>query len=723
MAAKEVKKTTTNLTCPICYQLFKNPKYLPCYHSYCEECLEKMVVQSKITCPECRQEAVVPVGGVKELANNFFINRMVDELVLQRKVEGEEEVKCDECDEDEPVVSYCPECNMFLCHVCNDFHKCSKRFCGHGVVLLTELRTNKDVPLQAKTVAAICKEHDIELLFYCETCEQLVCMYCTVKDHNGHNHDTVKKMAGKHRQELKEIIAPVEEMITSLSEAHDNIDKIKVKIRQQGEEVNKKIDQHYGELVQKLMEQKEQLKQQVHDTVSQKEKAVTTQLEEVENVQAEMLSMKELKDAVEKSSDQESLSAKKLVINRMQQLTDKYKKLNTQPVQSAAMEYVSSKDPIPQFGQLLTQFEVINLPNQVTRGQRVKCTIITKYSTGHPCFTEGSQVFVQVQSSTGEVTATHNNDGSYTASFVAQQIGEIKILVSVNGHQVKGSPHSVVVLNNYTALNKPRKIVNNDGQIGYPWGIAFCKNGMWAVADLTNHCIHIFDDQDQLVRTFGSKGSSEGQLYCPRGIKFQNDHLFVADYWNHRIQKFDINGKYLLQFSANKTKYDELEYPTGITTHNDKVYVADTGNNCISVFQSNGHFCHTIGEQHLKYPCDVVVTNNNQLFVVDYDSHCICTFTVEGHFINKFGTKGSDRGQLYYPRCLAVDANGFILVTDFGNCRVSIFDKHGNCVHQFGSCGSDGGQFYLHSGIALSPNGDIYVSDGNNKRVQIFSTL
>jgi len=142
--------------------------------------------------------------------------------------------------------------------------------------------------------------------------------------------------------------------------------------------VNKKIDQHYDELVQRLMEQKEQLKQQGHDTVSQKDKAMTThvQLEEVEYVQAEISGMKELKDAVEKSSDQEALFAKKQVIDRMQQLTDKYKKLNTQPVQSATMEYVSSKDPIPQFGQLLTQFEVINIPNQVTRGQRVEFTII-----------------------------------------------------------------------------------------------------------------------------------------------------------------------------------------------------------------------------------------------------------------------------------------------------------------------------------------------------------
>ena len=143
MAAQEVKKATVNLTCPICYQLFKNPKYLPCHHSYCEQCLEKMQVQSKIICPECRKEGIVPAGGVKDLPNNFFINRMVDELVLKRKVEGEEEVKCDECDEDEPVVAYCPECNSFLCQFCYETHKRNKRFRGHGIVPLAELRSSK----------------------------------------------------------------------------------------------------------------------------------------------------------------------------------------------------------------------------------------------------------------------------------------------------------------------------------------------------------------------------------------------------------------------------------------------------------------------------------------------------------------------------------------------------------------------------------------------------
>ena len=145
MSAVEVKKAQNSLTCPVCYQLFKNHKYLPCYHSYCEGCLEKLQIQSKITCPECRKEAEVPAGGANEFATNFFINCLVDDLILKKKVDGEQEVKCDECSEDDSVVSFCPECNSFLCITCNDYHKRNKKkFFYHAVVPFDELKSNKE---------------------------------------------------------------------------------------------------------------------------------------------------------------------------------------------------------------------------------------------------------------------------------------------------------------------------------------------------------------------------------------------------------------------------------------------------------------------------------------------------------------------------------------------------------------------------------------------------
>ena len=722
MAAKDVKMATDNLSCPVCYQLFKKPKYLPCHHSYCEQCLEKMQVQSKIICPECRKEAIVPPGGVKDFDNNFFINRLVDEFILKRKVEGEAEVKCDECCGEDPVVAFCPDCTMFLCHVCNECHKRSVKSRGHGIVPLTELRSKKDVTIQPKAKALVCSEHEYELKHYCESCDELVCLYCTMKKHNGHNHDTVKNMVGKHREELKKVIAPVEEMIRGLSDTHDDIEKMRKKIKQQGGQVNKKIDQHYDGVIQKLMEQKEQLKQQVHDTVSQKEKAVTTQLEEVEYAQAGVLSMKELNDAVERSSDQEVLSVKKQVIDRMQQITDNYKKVNIPPVQQATMEFVPTKEALPLFGLLCStarpdpKKSVVDLPRYSIKGQNTKFSITTKDKNGDRCSRRGCQVSVQLGGVDDTTQVRDNNNGSYVASFVPQQVGEVKLSVSVNGEQIKGSPYSVMV-RDYTSVNKPSKIVNNDGNMGNTWGISFSKNGMWAVADLSNHCVHIFNGEDQLVRKFGSHGSGNGQFDGPAGVAFDSDdHLYVADNYNHRVQKFTIDGKYVLQFG-------KLKYSRGLAVHNHKLYVADYGNHRISVFQTDGKFHHTIGSGQLSIPHDVTVNGNNQLLIADNDHHCIYTFTLDGDYVGKFSTRGTGRGQLIHPYGVAVDLYGFILVADTHNHRVSIFDEDGNFVHCFGSQGLAIGQFQRPYGIAVSANGHVYVSDRDNYRIQVFSYL
>ena len=727
MAAKDVKMATDNLSCPVCYQLFKNPKYLPCHHSYCEQCLEKMQVQSKIICPECRKETIVPPGGVKDLDNNFFINRLVDEFILKRKVEGEEEVKCDECHGEDPVVAFCPDCTLFLCHVCNEYHKRSIKSRGHGIVPLTELRSKKGVTIQPKAKVLVCSEHEYELKHYCESCDELVCLYCTMKKHNGHNHDTVKNMAGKHRQELKKVTAPVEEMIRGLSTTHDNIEKMGKKIKQQGDEVNKKIDQHYDGVIQKLLQQKEQLKQQVDDTVSQKVKAVTTQLGEVKYAQAEVLSIKELNDAMEKSSDQEVLSVKKQVIDRMQQITDKYKKVNLPPVQQATMEFAPTKEILPQFGLLCSTATpdphncVAILPKYSIQGTMVRFTIITKDKNGDHCSRGGSQVHVQLGRVSDARQVRDVDDGSYMASFVPQQVGEMKLSVFVNGEQIKGNPCSVMV-RDYASVKKPSKIVNNDGNMGQPWGIVIGKNGIWAAADFSNHCVYIFDGEDRLVMQFGSYGSGNGQFNSPAGVAFDSDdHLYAVDLGNHRVQKFTTDGKYLLQFGSKGSDNGKLKYPRGLAVHDHKVYVADFDNHRISVFQTDGKFQHIIGSGQLGKPHDLTVNGNNQLLVADWDRHCIYTFTLDGDYVGKIGTYGTGRGQLNSPVGISADLYGFILVADTYNHRVSMFDKFGNFINCFGSEGSAIGQFQRPYGIAVSANGNIYVSDHLNSKIQIFS--
>ena len=77
--------------------------------------------------------------------------------------------------------------------------------------------------------------------------------------------------------------------------------------------------------------------------------------------------------------------------------------------------------------------------------------------------------------------------------------------VTIKGQQIKGSPFNVKVHGKYTTIDKPSKVVNEGGRMGRPWGIAFGRDGMWAVTDYSYHCVWIFYE-DQLVRKFGSQG-------------------------------------------------------------------------------------------------------------------------------------------------------------------------------------------------------------------------
>ena len=667
----------------------------------------------------------------KNTANNMNCSLCTKFIkILKHKPEGETELKCDECgDDNDPVVALCVEsdCELYLCQDCYKSH--SKKYKTHDIVLLST--TSKDGPtVQPAGKVLYCPEHQKnELDYYCKTCDKIVCLYCTVKDHVGHTHDIVEKTASEHRNMLMKIIAPVEEMSENLSKAEDNIVNTQEKIKERASEIDQDIDKCYVEQLNQLNKHHRELKKQLRGAVSQKEDALKEQLKDITSLQDEIKDIKKMQEGLEKTSDHKVLSTKKQDIKiYMQKVSEQYKNVNREPVEYDNFEFVPAESYSFLLGHVFTfanphTSEVVNLPGIAYCGHKVEFKIIAKDSKGKNCTKGGSQVCVQLKSFTGDVTAGEvrdNNDGSYMASFVAEQVGEAKLSVAINGEQIKGSPYSIVVGRNYQAIDKPSKIVNNNGSMGHPEGIAFSKDGMWAVADWSNHCVYMFDDKDELVKKLGSSGKSNGQFNNPQGVAFDShNHLYVVDCKNSRVQKFSIKGNYLYQFGSYGDHDGQLNEPYGVTIYHNKVYVADRLNERISVFKTDGKFCYTFGSDHLADPCDVTVSCDNQLLVSDHYYNCICTFTLDGHYVGKFGTYGSDRGQLSDP-LLTTDLNGFIIVADYNNDHVSVFDRDGNCMHCFGSSGSANGQFNGPYGIALSPNGSIYVSDRSNHRIQLF---
>ena len=390
MTAEQMKKVASHLTRPVCYELYKKPKYLPCYHSYCEQCLVKLqkAGSDSITCPECRKTSAIPSGGIKQLPSNFFINRIVDEVALKEKVTGEEDVHCDLCIREDPTVVLCFDCGVFLCSQCHESHKYNREYQGHSMSQLKQLRKQKkDINVRPRAKPLLCQEHDMELNFCCGTCEQLVCHYCITTDHNGHEHNTVKKIANKNRAELDDIIKPVEEMIGELSKAHQKVTTTREKIEIQATDVDQQIADYYDQLHRRLLQQREELKKELHEISSQKKKALLLQLEQMEHTQGQLESMKELNNAIKSGSDQEVLFMKKQVTEDVKRMTDGYKRLRAEPIELTTMQFVPVEEyqnSFPQFANVfygeanaLTSMAK-NIPSLAYVNNNVNFTIVTK---------------------------------------------------------------------------------------------------------------------------------------------------------------------------------------------------------------------------------------------------------------------------------------------------------------------------------------------------------
>ncbi|CAH1996688.1 unnamed protein product [Acanthoscelides obtectus] len=77
------------LTCAICLDRYRNPKLLPCQHSFCmEPCMEGLVdyVRRQVKCPECRAEHRIPYQGVQGFPTNVTLQRFLE---LHIEITGE----------------------------------------------------------------------------------------------------------------------------------------------------------------------------------------------------------------------------------------------------------------------------------------------------------------------------------------------------------------------------------------------------------------------------------------------------------------------------------------------------------------------------------------------------------------------------------------------------------------------------------------------------------
>ena len=73
-------KISKHLECPVCMDIFRDPRILPCAHTICKGCLESLIQNSSIECPVCRAKHAIPPNKADGFPRNLVVAGMIDSL-------------------------------------------------------------------------------------------------------------------------------------------------------------------------------------------------------------------------------------------------------------------------------------------------------------------------------------------------------------------------------------------------------------------------------------------------------------------------------------------------------------------------------------------------------------------------------------------------------------------------------------------------------------------
>ena len=167
-----LKNLKKEAQCPVCLDTLKNPKTLPCLHSFCLECLDELAIfarrqlETTIKCPVCLTSFQIPEGDTfAGLPTSFHLNRLVDILAVGDDSAGAQ--KCTSCEGKNAATRYCFDCHDFYCDDCLRVHNRIATPRRHRNVVAIESIQAQDVEeLIHRPVMCTEKFHERELLDY-----------------------------------------------------------------------------------------------------------------------------------------------------------------------------------------------------------------------------------------------------------------------------------------------------------------------------------------------------------------------------------------------------------------------------------------------------------------------------------------------------------------------------------------------------------------------------
>ena len=234
--------------CSVCLERYTDPRWLPCQHCFCMECLEDLLnaraIGGKISlkhdvqivCPNCR--SICKFENDKTLSplpKNLLIAQVVDLLntrspIIEEKGINELSEECSFCQikavtivrprtSSEIGFLRCTTCRKLYCRTCfRQNHKVENDELGsptkHNIMVWKLTEEGKS--------CFCCEEHKFVLKYFCNDCKKVCCVDCCLKLHRQHELRTVDFAAYAVRENLKPSIEKAKKKTEAIEKLKDN---------------------------------------------------------------------------------------------------------------------------------------------------------------------------------------------------------------------------------------------------------------------------------------------------------------------------------------------------------------------------------------------------------------------------------------------------------------------------------------------------------------------
>ncbi|KAM3607784.1 uncharacterized protein V6R79_013936 [Siganus canaliculatus] len=487
--------TSTNprAVCNLCKRLYREPKILPCLHTFCSDCIGQLEQFSgtssssqgeaaaderptaTVLCPDCDSEVDIPPSGPEGLSTDHLA---LDEVFLETLV-TDSPLGCDLCGEGD-AERRCEVCSVNMCEFCCRAHRRQKRTASHSLQCLEELKSRGRLHRPI-----LCRLHtDQELRLFCQLCDLPVCLECAATLHRDHRCCSTNDVIDRHGDRIRELVVTrlrprLEHLKESLQKVETSQCALQARADSTANEVRafargyaSAVEAHCLSLLHRLEELHVQRRNQLHLQRAQLRQAVL-------DVQGSVDFAERLLTC---GSDAEILSAKGVTLRRLTRLAETSLPAAVTPDNGSGIRFM----PRMPAGQV-EGYPVVGMINAMTvdlskctvdgeglqrgmEGQQGHFTLVCRDSTGEQMTQGGEHVVVSIihkekKSCTVETTVADNSDGTYRISYKPKEPGAYSVWICVKALHVKGSPF---------ILNVKRKSRHHTGTFHC---CSFCSSG------------------------------------------------------------------------------------------------------------------------------------------------------------------------------------------------------------------------------------------------------